>query len=99
MLRLSEKTASVDFFWDEDIFDAGFFVFDLFALGIDVGKAVPIDDFDDALGLVLGLPEDADVAGLAEAGIEGGGDEILVGGGGGRSGERLGRWLRLVGRS
>ena len=86
-----KKTRLVDIFRDEDIFDAGFFVFDLLALGVDKGETVPIDGFDDALGLVLRLPKDADITGLTEVGMERGGGEILVGGGDGSCGGRLWR--------
>ena len=67
----------VNFFRHEDVFDAGVFALDFISLGIDESDAVPIDDFDDAAGLVLGLPEDAFIAGLAEAGVECRRDEVL----------------------
>ena len=68
---------SIDFFRDEDVFDARLFAFDFLAFGIDEGDAVPIDDFDDAAGLAFGLPEDALILVMAEAGVARSEDEVI----------------------
>lgn len=70
--------ASIRLFGDEDVFDAWLFDLIGFAILRFQGDAFHVDDFDDAVGVLIGLPDHALVVGFAEVAVKAGGDERVM---------------------
>lgn len=76
MIFLSSENESIVFRWNENVFHAWLFHLIDPAVGVFKGDLLLVNHFQDPVGRLVGLPDDAFVARLAEAAVETGGNEL-----------------------